>query len=313
MKSTFFYTLLVCLLALSACKKGDKMPPIDNAIDLDGTIINDSSLIYPTHFLLSAAKHSPTPLELNTPVVIAVHGFSATTFEWIEFRDFASNSGSFLTSLILLGGHGRDYEDFKNASWEDWQQPIIDEYTKLRNLGYKKINIVASSTGCPLVLDMVHNSKINADKLTHIFLIDPIVVPSNKTLSLINAVGKSLSYSESTMEKGENGYWYKYRPYQALQQLNDFTQHIRKQIEHKIILPQNVKLYVYKSKEDSTADPISAAMLLNGVFHADGSSINVEMINSNLHVFTRLKGRNSYFSEDIQIQQNTFNDIKNKL
>ena len=300
---TFFYS----------CKKEDKMPPIDNAIDLDGTQINDSSLTYPERFLLSAAKPNPSNIDLNTPVIIAAHGFTASTFEWIELRDFAKSTGQFYTSIVLLGGHGRDYSDFKAASWQDWQQPIIDEYVRLRNLGYTNISFIGSSTGCPLVLNAVYDSKINPDVLKNIFLIDPIIVPSNKILSIVNTVGPALSYSTSEMEAGENGFWYKYRPYQALSQLNDLTQLVRKNLEDGIVLPSNVKMYVYKSKDDGSADPVSAPILYSGVKQSDGSKFSVQMVNSNLHVFSRLKGRPTVFTEDLQLQQTTFNEIKSKL
>jgi len=39
-----------------------------------------------------------------------------------------------------LGGHGRTYADFKNSSWEDWQEPIMTEYNALLAKGYTNIN-----------------------------------------------------------------------------------------------------------------------------------------------------------------------------
>lgn len=302
-----FFTLLI------SCKKEGKMPPINNAVDLDGISINDSSLVYPNHFLLSASNPSPSNADKIKPVVIAVHGFSATTFEWIEFRDFARLHNSFQTSVVLLGGHGRDYEDFKNASWENWQAPIIDEYNKLRQLGYTSISFIGSSTGCPLILEAVYSGKLNADVLKHVFFIDPIVVPSNKLLSLVNVVGPILSYSESAMAQGENGFWYKYRPYQALQQLNLITQTVRKKLEKGIDFPTNVNFKVYKTEKDDAADPISAVLLHKGIKLSNGNKIGLQMIPSNLHVFTRLKGRSTVTSTDLQIQSSVFNEIKNSL
>lgn len=311
MKKIVYIILLFGIFV--SCKKGDKLPEIDNARDLDGTLINDSSLVFPERFLLSAAKPNPTALDLNMPVLIAVHGFSASTFEWIEMRDYAKTEGSFLTSVVLLGGHGRDYVDFKATTWENWQQPIIDEYTKLRALGYTNINIVASSTGCPLVLEAIYSSKLEIDVLNDVFFIDPIVVPSNKTLSIIKVVGPIIKYSESTMETGENGFWYKYRPYEALSQLNTFVKKVRKKVEKGIVLPGNVHLSVYKSNQDGSADPISASILYKGVKHNDGSEIKVSVEKSNLHVFTRLRGRNTITTKDTELQQKVFLEIKNAL
>ncbi len=309
-KTTFFIMIVFFFIS---CKKDGKTPPIDNAVDLDGNIINDSSLVYPSHFLLSASNQNPSLIDKAKPVVIAVHGFSATTFEWIEFRDFARLNNNFQTSLVLLGGHGRDYDDFKNASWENWQAPIIDEYNKLRQLGYTNISFIGSSTGCPLLLEAIYSGRINTDVLKQIFFIDPIVVPSNKLLSLVSIVGPILSYSESKMAPGENGFWYKYRPYQALNELNELTKSVRKKIEKGITLPNNIMMKVYKTEKDDAADPISAVILQKGVKLANGNNISLQMISSNLHVFARLKGRSNITTTDVQIQTSVFNEIKNSL
>ena len=305
MKLFIYLTLSICLF--TACKKSEKLPPIDNAIDLDGTTINDSSLTHPEKFLLSVANPSPTIQDKSTPVFIAVHGFTATTFEWLEFKNFVKNNGNALISVVLLGGHGRDYSDFKKATWEDWQAPIITEYNALRALGYTNISLIGSSTGCPLLLEAISANKLNTDVLKKVFFIDPIIVPSTKILTLISAVGPALGYSESSMEKGENGFWYRFRPYQALEQLNTITQLMRKKLEDGIKLPNNVSLTVYKTKKDDAADPISAALLYNGITNKE--KLKVTIIDSELHVFTRLKGRNVITSKDIELQNKVFNEI----
>ena len=305
MKIFIYLSLSICLF--TACKKSEKLPPIDNAIDLDGTTINDSSLTHPEKFLLSVANPSPTIQDKSTPVFIAVHGFTATTFEWLEFKNFVKNNGNALISVVLLGGHGRDYSDFKKATWEDWQAPIITEYNALRALGYTNISLIGSSTGCPLLLEAISANKLNTDVLKKVFFIDPIIVPSTKILTLISAVGPALGYSESSMEKGENGFWYRFRPYQALEQLNTITQLMRKKLEDGITLPDNVSLTVYKTKKDDAADPISAALLYNGITNKE--NLKVTIINSELHVFTRLQGRDTITANDIELQNKVFNEI----
>ena len=298
------------LITTVGCSKEGAMPPINETLDLDGRIINDSSLLYPKLYLLSAAIENPTPADLKKPVIILAHGFSATTFEWQEFKEYSQITKDFYTSQVLLGAHGRDYVDFKNGTWEQWQSPIVEEFNKLSALGYENINIAASSTGCPLVLDMLQKNKIDLAKLRKVYFVDPVVVPSNKTLSLIPAIGPALDYVETTMEKGENGYWYKYRPYQALEQLNEVTQLVRKELEEGIVLPKNIQLVVYKSLKDGTADPVSAALLKRGIHSIDGGNIDVVMVNSQLHVFTRLRGRNEFSNDDVKNQQFVFNQIK---
>jgi carboxylesterase len=312
MKNLVYLALFFGFL-FASCSKEGKMPPIDEAVDLDGALVNDSSLTHPENYLLSAAIPFPGSLDLEKPVVICAHGFSATTFEWLEFRDFAKGDNEFYTSLVLLGGHGRDYNDFKESTWEIWQESIIDEYELLRSKGYKNISFAGSSTGCPLILDAITEGKINPDVLKHIYLIDPIVTPSNKTLTLVSVVGPMLSYSEIDMNPEENGFWYKYWPYQPLKQLNKFTKLTRKRLQKGLTLPAGVDLTVYKSEKDGTADPLSAVLLKEGLKLNNGNSITVKMIESDLHVFTRLKGRIDLLPVDQQNQLNTFNEIKNAL
>ena len=63
MKNIFCVVLLLGLFI--SCKKEEKLPAIDNAVDLDGTLINDSSLVFPERFLLSSAIPSPTAADLS--------------------------------------------------------------------------------------------------------------------------------------------------------------------------------------------------------------------------------------------------------
>ncbi len=313
---TRIFILSVSLLffsLISSCSKNSSIPPIDDKVDLDGGKFPDSSLITPSHYLLSAAIPNPTAADLAKPVIITVHGFTACNFEWTEFRDWSKSFSDFNVSLVLLGGHGRDYETFRKSSWADWQSPIIEEYNKLRDLGYQKISFIASSTGCPLVLNMITTNKINADVLKHVFFIDPIIISSNKTLSLVSVLGPLLKYSPSTLDPGENGYWYKYRPQEALKQLEKLIKKERKELEKGITLPEGVSLKVYKSEKDGSADPASAVLLSKGLKTSNGNNIDVEMINSSLHVFTRLHGRATITSSDTDLQLKTFQEIHSAL
>ncbi|HSM63386.1 MAG TPA: hypothetical protein VK833_05560, partial [Gillisia sp.] len=127
---------------------------------LDGDQIFDPSLYDPAKYLVSVAIDSPSDTQKNTPVIITVHGYSASTFEWNEFRTYSDANADILVSQVLLGGHGRTYEEFKNSTWRDWQEPIMTEYNALREKGYTNINFAGSSTACPLVMDLIKSGKI---------------------------------------------------------------------------------------------------------------------------------------------------------
>lgn len=309
MKTLKMAALLVFVL-LASCAKS---PDINNETMLDGDQIFDMSLINPEDFLISARYPNPSEVLKNTPVVIAAHGFSASTFEWQEFSEFAETKGTFLVSQVLLGGHGRSHEEFKNATWKDWQSSIIDEYNKLSQLGYKNIYLIGSSTGCPLIINMVKTNALTRAKPKGIYLIDPIVISSNKTLTLVNALGPVLGYTTTNLDSGEEGHWYVYRPYQALIQLMELIDLVRKDLQHGITLPEGTKMKTYKSIVDDAADPVSAVLIYQGMKRSDGSKTAVEMVDSKLHVFTRLRGRESVTQADRDLQQHVFGEIAGEL
>ena len=299
------------LLMLAAC---NPQPDIDDATMLDGTQINDLSLYNPEDYLVSLALPNPTEAQKNTPVLIAAHGYSASTFEWDELQEFARQDGSFLVSQVLLGGHGRDFADFKAARWQDWQSSIRDEYRRLRAAGFRNISLTGSSTGAPLIVHLFTNGFFEVNGAPNeVFLIDPIVVSGNKTLVLVELLGPVLGYTTTDLDEGEKGKWYVYRPQESLRQLMALIDLTRKNLEKGITLTPGTRLKIYKSEIDRTADPVSAVMLHKGLRTATGAKVEVEMIPSDLHVFTRLRGRDRITPENKAHQQAAFHEIRDRI
>ncbi len=299
------------LLMLAAC---NPQPDIDDATMLDGTQINDLSLYNPEDYLVSLALPNPTEAQKNTPVLIAAHGYSASTFEWDELQEFARQDGSFLVSQVLLGGHGRDFSDFKAARWQDWQSSIRDEYRRLRAAGFTNLSLVGSSTGAPLIVHLFTNGFFEVNGAPNeVFLIDPIVVSGNKTLVLVELLGPVLGYTTTDLDEGEKGKWYVYRPQESLRQLMALIDLTRKNLEKGITLTPGTRLKIYKSEIDRTADPVSAVMLHKGLRTATGAKVEVEMIPSDLHVFTRLRGRDRITPENNAQQQAAFHEIRDRI
>jgi len=305
-KYLYFSLLLFFVFGISACSKS---PDINNETMLDGDQIFDPSLYNPTKYLVSAALANPTASQLNTPVVIAVHGYTATTFEWDEFRTYCDTKANVQISQVLLGGHGRTYEEFKKSTWEDWQTPIMEEYNALRAKGYTNINFAGSSTACPLVMDLIKKGEIGANGMRHIFMVDPIVIPSDKLLTIIGLVGPMLGYLETSLTTAEEGHWYHYRPQETLKQLLNLIDKTRKDLQGGFNLPTGCQMKVYKSTKDPSADAVSAVLIYKGLKNSDGSKIDIEMLDSDLHVVTRLNGRDNITQHDRDIQTHVFDDM----
>jgi carboxylesterase len=309
MKKIQLYSLLASVLMLMfSC---NPEPEIDNETMLDGDKIFDLSLTHPEDYLLSLKYPVPTETQKNTPVLIAAHGYSATTFEWDEIKEYAASKGTFMVSQVLLGGHGRTYQAFKEASWEDWQSSIKEEYEALSDLGYKKIYLVGSSTGAPLVLNLIKTGYFDGRTTPKgFFLVDPIVVSTNKTLVMVGLLGPVLGYTSITMDPGEAGKWYTYRPQESLKQLMELIDLTRRDLEKGIKLPAASMMKIYKSRIDGTADPVSAVMLYKGIRTSSGEKVQLEMVDSKLHVFTRLRGRDGVKPNDVVLQLKAFDEME---
>jgi carboxylesterase len=304
-------TLLILLISvISGCSK----EPVITDDMLDGKVIFDPSLYKPEQFLVSYAIPNPTPVQAKTPVVIAIHGYSATTFEWDEFKTWANGRTDFLISQVLMGGHGRTYEDFKNATWQDWRTPVIEEYERLLAAGYTNISFLGSSTGCTIILKMLADDYFK-DKIApkQVLLIDPNVIYSNKTLSLVHILGPLLVYSEADNTAEEDKVWYHYRPQETLKELREITKIVRLDLQKGITLPAGTSLKAYKSENDDVADPVSAVLIHKGTKTFDGNPVDIAMVPSNLHVYTRLSLRSNVNPIDIENQKATFEDIAERL
>jgi carboxylesterase len=151
---------------------------------MDSPSVFDPSLNDP-HYRLST-RPGLTTADRSRPVIIAVHGFTASTYEWQEFRSYAESGSPVLVSLVLLGGHGRTLDDFRGSTWRDWGRPILEEYEALVAQGYTNISLAGSSTGGALILEQLAGGLFRGPAAPrHFFFIDPIVVPTDKNLSLI--------------------------------------------------------------------------------------------------------------------------------
>jgi carboxylesterase len=302
-------TLLISLCILSC----NRTPSITDQ-DLDGNVLFDLSLYQPEKYLVSAYKPNPSDQEKQIPVLIAAHGYSASTFEWDELRKYADSIKSgILISQVLLGGHGRTYQDFKNSTWRDWQASILLEYKKLVQAGFTNISFIGSSTGCPLILNLLYENSLSQIPPNQIILIDPIIIPSNKILSLAGIVGPIIGYTSVDFDSElERKHWYHYRPQETLQELLDIITVVRKELESGIALPALTDVSIYKSTYDEVADRVSGILIYNGIKSNTMNSKEIYMINSHIHVMTRLQGRNNISSNDISIQKLIFNQIIEK-
>jgi carboxylesterase len=283
---------------------------------LDGGGSKDPCLDSATRCLVSERLPAPTDAEKDSlGIIIAVHGFTASSFEWGEFAAFAADTAPEFprvrVSRVVLGGHGRDLETFRSSTWKDWGAPILTEYDTLVKEGYKRISFACSSTGCSLLMQYLSAGAFKDRPAPKwLFMIDPIVIPTAKILSLVDVLGPILGNSVNKGDSLENHYWYVNRPEETLRQLYGLINVVKNRLEDGFRLPQGTQAWVRKSKHDNSADPVGALYIYKGMRDADGHHVDVQLVDSRLHVFTRLALRSSTPSPaDSALQLATFREM----
>ena len=309
-------TLLLCTGLLGWCfLSGCGIVPIEyDDTMLDGEVLYDTSFTDPT-FLLSTHPDLEN-FDRTRPVVICAHGYGATTFEWQEFREFALSDDKIYTSLVLLGGHGRTIKEFDGTTWEQWQAPIMAEYDSLVKLGFTRISLAGSSTGGTLLLEYLSSHAFNGKPVLpeEFFLIDPIIVPSNKLLHIVTVAGPVLGNSPVEWDSDlEKQHWYTNRPASTLAELNELIELLRGRLEKGFSLPEGTGLKCYKAKVDDSADPVGALLIYKGVTTAKGAKVAVEMVDSEYHVFTQLATRTGATEKDYALQQRVFTEMTERM
>lgn len=281
---------------------------------LDGGHFTDPCLDSAAKCLVSE-RTPPTDGEKDSlGIIIAVHGFTASSFEWGEFASFVDTARDFprvRVSRVVLGGHGRDLDSFRSSTWKGWGEPILAEYDSLVKLGYKRIGFACSSTGCPLLMQYLSAGEFDDRPAPKwLFMIDPIVVPTAKILSLADALGPILGNSPDKGDSIEVHYWYVNRPEETLRQLYALINLVKNRLEDGFRLPAGTQAMVRKSKHDNSADPVGALMIYKGMRDSAGNHVDVKLVDSRLHVFTRLAARSSAPSPaDSALQLGAFREM----
>ncbi|MBO9541535.1 hypothetical protein J7643_13180 [bacterium] len=266
------------LLALTGCPTPYE---IRNG-DLDSGLVSDASI---KADLVSVTVPAPTAQQKATPVVIAVHGFTATPFEMQDAATYLRGQG-LLVSKVLLGGHGTSLSKFEQATWKDWQAPILDEYKALKAKGYQKITFLTVSTGGTLVLEALSRDAFSPQP-PRIVMLSPIAEFKDKRAGyLVPLSWLGVSAAQKVSGTGL-GHWYRNRPVSTIASLIDLTEIVKDRLRKRIVLASSTDVLILQPKGDQTVDPVSAPLIDEGL---KGGVHKVEMIESDLHVPIRPDG-----------------------
>ena len=261
---------------------------------------------------VSARFPSPSPQDLNRPVVIFAHGFGASPFEWVEAQNFLEQHSSALVSNIYLGGHD-SMQVFSSSLWQDWLQPISDEYNRLIELGFTSLYLVGGSTGATLMLTALLEGSFSSLKpLKHLILVDTLVSPNNKTLYALPYLRWFYCKQTVPLSAEEEGHWLPQRPTHALLELLSLIKHINKQLQTHINIPDSLNISIFYSSDDPVVNPKSSIQI-HDALSKNRLQASIHKINSNKHVFPRLLGRKNTTNQDKKTQQHFFSLLKDYI
>lgn len=277
---------------------------MDSVLTFDPALVDSS-------YRLSTRVEKPTPKQLETPVLIAVHGFSASTFETLQLRLYLEKKG-LLVSQVLLGGHGRSREALKTSTWHEWQRPILDEYLALQAKGYKHIGFVGVSTGGTLVLDLLSqpNFKVLPQPQFLIF-VDAFIEPRNKSLYWVKYIQFwAKNYIKSNPDETKKRFWYVNLPAESLVQLNELRQHVQGLLHQGIVVPSSTKVLIFQANHDPTVDNRSAVLIQQGL---KGVKPVVYTVQSNQHALIYRSEAQFPNPSDRVVQTDIFETIFTKV
>ncbi len=228
--------------------------------------------------------------DLNRPIIIACHGFSASTAEWREFKKYAEVHSDAYVQLVLLGGHGRSLKVFKKTTWEDWRTPIEDAIRYYSNKGFKNIHLIGSSAAAPLLLSLSTSEVMRSHSIKSIIFVDPFIIARPKFYSYIDSP-LSWIIRDVPVYWGKPKDWrkdfYGHYPIAALKQLKLLTDKTELKLANPLALPEWVSIAVFQSSGDPVSDPQGATLLTQQLTPFP----DLYVVESNLHVFTRSVGQ----------------------
>ncbi|MDB5097608.1 MAG: esterase [Cyanobacteria bacterium RYN_339] len=265
------FLLTLALLASSGCVA--RMAYDDRDLD-GGTHRVPSSL-------LSVRKPHPTPAELARPVVVATHGYSATTWdtqllaEALEKRDVQ-------VSNVNLGAHGTSLAEFEASTWRTWEEPLVAEYRALRKQGYQHVGIFGHSTGATLWLQALADNRLGVMPERLAFLA-PLIQFSSRT-RLIQIAGLAPFLGVRAIERpvagASKGHIYRFRPITTLRTLEELTSGVHRKLVHGLALPAASRVLIIQGEGDEVVDPQGVQDLAHGLI---GPSVQVMVVPTGMH------------------------------
>ena len=180
---------------------------------------------------LEHLKHLATPFYFEGSseiVLLLVHGLTASPTEMLPLGKFLHKK-NYTVYGIRLAGHGTDYKDLPNYTWQDWYQTVEDGFFHLRKQ-FETIIPIGISMGAVLVTYLIHkHQEYNFSKLILLAPAFGVKSPLAKIASLVSFFIKYYYKGDQVLQyyKDHDLYAYYYYPMKSISQFNQFLKHFR--------------------------------------------------------------------------------------
>ena len=246
------------------------------------------------------------------PVIICMHGFGSSPYEWEEFAEVAQERGC-LISNIFLGSHDT-LENFAESTWESWLTSLQEEYSRLVSIGYENISISASSTGATL---LIHALKMQlfapSLPLRNIIMVDPLLDINKDLIHKLPYLHSFLFDQPVPTTFQEKGNWIPKRPMSSLVELLRLINRTKALLKTNFSIPKHISITLYNSTNDPIIKKNSAETIIESFYKNYQKKIDHVQIDSSLHVFSRLKGRHNIEIKDLKNQKLFFDTVLEKI
>lgn len=299
---SFFALILIIGLVFLALRFKYSRPVIFEDHWMDSPLTIDQALTS-GNALLSSRIPEPTMIQIEQPVCLLVHGFSASSAEFDNFKELLDKQGTnLLISTVVMGGHGQNYAVFKDATYKDWIQPIIDEVSKLKRIGYKNISIFAVSGGGAATLHAVLSEKITG--IRQLILLDPYIVPKNKLIFWVPVLRTFIKNTTSAASRDVE-YMNKYvnRPASALDELRQLVLQVQHDLKTNQ-LDEVPSISVFTASGDPSSDTIGADYIKRYI-----PSTSVIRYESDQHVIIDSKTKINWTDDDQKLMLDVVTQI----
>jgi carboxylesterase len=212
--------------------------------------------------------------------ILLTHGFTASPTEMLSLGKYLHNKG-FTVHGVQLAGHGTNYQELPDYSYNDWISSI-EEGLLLLSEKCESIIPIGISMGAMLSLLLVHqHPEVNFEKIV---LLAPAFGLKSKLIKLIPLISifkKFLYKGDSVLQyyKDHNLYAYYYYPTQSLVQFQKLM-NLFHQSTFRIQIPT---LISYGDLDDTISIPAIEPVIRTKFIH---DAVKVKTYPNSRHNFT---------------------------